>query len=68
MTPVTRLGLAEEIAEAAARVISRAARFVTGSVLTVSTGAVGGEGGAAQRRQGCDRSVANPRSALARRR
>jgi NAD(P)-dependent dehydrogenase (short-subunit alcohol dehydrogenase family) len=38
MTPLRRVGLPEEIAEAAAWLISPAARFVTGSVLTVSGG------------------------------
>ena len=38
MTPLRRLGAPEEVAEAAAWLISPAARFVTGSVLTVSGG------------------------------
>jgi len=38
MTPLRRVGLPEEIAEAAAWLISPAARFVTGAVLTVSGG------------------------------
>ncbi len=38
MTPLRRVGIPEEIAEAAAWLISPAARFVTGSVLTVSGG------------------------------
>jgi NAD(P)-dependent dehydrogenase (short-subunit alcohol dehydrogenase family) len=38
MTPLRRVGLPEEAAEAAAWLISPAARFVTGSVLTVSGG------------------------------
>ena len=38
MTPLRRIGAPEEIAEAAAWLISPAARFVTGSVLTVSGG------------------------------
>jgi NAD(P)-dependent dehydrogenase (short-subunit alcohol dehydrogenase family) len=38
MTPLRRLGVPEEVAEAAAWLISPAARFVTGSVLTVSGG------------------------------
>jgi NAD(P)-dependent dehydrogenase (short-subunit alcohol dehydrogenase family) len=38
MTPLRRIGLPEEIAEAVAWLISTAARFVTGSVLTVSGG------------------------------
>jgi NAD(P)-dependent dehydrogenase (short-subunit alcohol dehydrogenase family) len=38
MTPLRRVGLPEEIAEAAAWLISPGARFVTGSVLTVSGG------------------------------
>jgi NAD(P)-dependent dehydrogenase (short-subunit alcohol dehydrogenase family) len=38
MTPLRRIGLPEEIAEAAAWLISPAARFVTGDVLTVSGG------------------------------
>jgi NAD(P)-dependent dehydrogenase (short-subunit alcohol dehydrogenase family) len=38
MTPLRRVGLPEEIAEAAAWLISPAARFVTGSVVTVSGG------------------------------
>ncbi len=38
MTPLRRVGVSEEIAEAAAWLISPAARFVTGDVLTVSGG------------------------------
>jgi NAD(P)-dependent dehydrogenase (short-subunit alcohol dehydrogenase family) len=38
MTPLRRVGVPEEIAEAAAWLISPASRFVTGSVLTVSGG------------------------------
>jgi NAD(P)-dependent dehydrogenase (short-subunit alcohol dehydrogenase family) len=38
MTPLRRVGAPDEIAEAAAWLISPAARFVTGSVLTVSGG------------------------------
>jgi NAD(P)-dependent dehydrogenase (short-subunit alcohol dehydrogenase family) len=38
MTPLRRVGVPEEVAEAAAWLISPAARFVTGSVLTVSGG------------------------------
>ena len=38
MTPLRRVGVPEEIAEAVAWLISPAARFVTGSVLTVSGG------------------------------
>jgi NAD(P)-dependent dehydrogenase (short-subunit alcohol dehydrogenase family) len=38
MTPLRRVGLPEEAAEAAAWLISPAARFVTGSVVTVSGG------------------------------
>jgi NAD(P)-dependent dehydrogenase (short-subunit alcohol dehydrogenase family) len=38
MTPLRRVGAPEEIAEAAAWLISPAARFVTGSVVTVSGG------------------------------
>jgi NAD(P)-dependent dehydrogenase (short-subunit alcohol dehydrogenase family) len=38
MTPLRRIGVPEEIAEAAAWLISPAARFVTGSVVTVSGG------------------------------
>jgi len=38
MTPLRRVGAPEEIAEAVAWLISPAARFVTGSVLTVSGG------------------------------
>ena len=38
MTPLRRVGVSEEIAEAAAWLISPAARFVTGEVLTVSGG------------------------------
>ena len=38
MTSLRRVGAPEEIAEAAAWLISPAARFVTGSVLTVSGG------------------------------
>ena len=38
MTPLRRIGASEEIAEAAAWLISPAARFVTGDVLTVSGG------------------------------
>ena len=38
MTPLRRIGVSEEIAEAAAWLISPAARFVTGDVLTVSGG------------------------------
>jgi NAD(P)-dependent dehydrogenase (short-subunit alcohol dehydrogenase family) len=38
LTPLRRLGVPEEVAEAAAWLISPAARFVTGSVVTVSGG------------------------------
>ena len=38
MTPLRRIGVPDEIAEAVAWLISPAARFVTGSVLTVSGG------------------------------
>jgi NAD(P)-dependent dehydrogenase (short-subunit alcohol dehydrogenase family) len=38
MTPLRRVGIPEEIAEAAAWLISPAAAFVTGSVVTVSGG------------------------------
>ena len=38
MTPLRRVGVPEEIAEAAAWLISPAAGFVTGSVVTVSGG------------------------------
>ena len=38
MTPLRRIGAPEEIAEAAAWLISPAAAFVTGSVVTVSGG------------------------------
>lgn len=38
MTPLGRLGLPDDIAEAAAWLISPAAAFVTGSLLTVSGG------------------------------
>ena len=38
MTPLRRVGAPEEIAEAAAWLISPAAAFVTGSVVTVSGG------------------------------
>lgn len=38
MTPLRRVGVPEEVAEAAAWLISPAARFVTGSVVTVSGG------------------------------
>jgi NAD(P)-dependent dehydrogenase (short-subunit alcohol dehydrogenase family) len=38
MTPLRRVGVLEEIAEAAAWLISPSARFVTGSVVTVSGG------------------------------
>ena len=39
MTPLRRVGAPEEIAEAAAWLISPAAAFVTGSVVTVRAGA-----------------------------
>ncbi len=38
MTPLRRVGAPEEIAEAAAWLISPASAFVTGSVVTVSGG------------------------------
>jgi NAD(P)-dependent dehydrogenase (short-subunit alcohol dehydrogenase family) len=38
MTPLRRIGAPDEIAEAVAWLISPAARFVTGAVLTVSGG------------------------------
>ena len=38
MTPLRRIGAPDEIAEAVAWLISPAAKFVTGTVLTVSGG------------------------------
>jgi glucose 1-dehydrogenase len=38
MTPLRRIGVPDEIAEAVAWLISPAAKFITGAVLTVSGG------------------------------